>query len=170
MRQDTWRRAVPGGDVLKITDSTRLCSLHFTEESFQSTRVVLRTGREEELSRIILKPDAVPTIWPNHHWYQSKFTTSRTTFLATAEAREEADNIIVSSDEKEPVVEDEFNSLDDLVSKLKGNSNNIVVVRDNDRVGSLSISLADRVPEVKYGLKVDPDLAIEAFCGDVEVF
>ena len=122
-RQDTWRRAVPGGDVLKITDNTRLCSIHFTEESFQNTRAVLRTGREEELSRRILKPDAVPTIWPNHHWYQSKSTTSRTTSLATAEAREEAGNRIVS-DEKEPVLEDEFNSLDDLVAKLKGNSNN----------------------------------------------
>ena len=67
------------------------------------------------------------------------------------------------------MTEEEFKSLEELVLRLRGNSNNIVVVRENDLVGLLSLSISDHVPKVKYGLTVNPDLTIEAFCNDSKI-
>ena len=73
-RQVIWINAVPKHD-LEVKNDTVLCSLHFTADSFQTERIDKREERGEELKSELLKPDAVPSIWPNCSWYLSKVTT-----------------------------------------------------------------------------------------------
>ena len=89
IRKEAWRRAVPKDVVL--TDSTRLCSLHFTEDCYETEKSDKRKARgQEQLLKHILKKTAVPSIWPNCPAYMSKFSSVRRTSLTTSETRDAA--------------------------------------------------------------------------------
>ena len=86
--RDEWRALVPGGE--KITSSNPyLCSLHFTPDCFVTERVDKRNNRPEQLSKCAIKPEAMPTLWPNHPWWYRPRDTAKSTAKARKTSQKE---------------------------------------------------------------------------------
>ena len=110
-----WQGLIPGGNDLKITPDTRLCSLHFDEQSYITERIVKRSERSDDLKRKNLKPGALPVKWPDHPWHYRPRQTS----LATVGAREEKQ----AAEERKQ----NFASINDVALKLSGNAEAITL-------------------------------------------
>ena len=105
-RRQSWVDATPLKDfgIDAVKDDTYLCHLHFDPSAYFPVKVDQRNSRGSESQRAILKPGAVPQIWPNCPYYLTRpCIEQRPTSLATAEARSKTEQI---EDEKEPMDED----------------------------------------------------------------
>ena len=60
--KESWRSIVPFGANLEVTEGTKICSLHFTSDCFQTKRVDKRENRKGDLVYKKLLPGARPTI------------------------------------------------------------------------------------------------------------
>ncbi|KAH7936734.1 hypothetical protein HPB49_003479 [Dermacentor silvarum] len=78
--RDAWIRAVPR-ENLTVTEHSRVCELHFMDEDIirDATHTDQATGRvmTVPLSHVRLRPDAVPSKFPNHSSYLSRKTARR---------------------------------------------------------------------------------------------
>ena len=87
-----WIRRICREKSFKVTQYTRICSLHFTENDFLNERQDSNTARKRSrwssLVRRILKNDAFPTIFANLPAYLSTaLPPSRSGGAATSESR-----------------------------------------------------------------------------------
>lgn len=78
--RDAWIRAVPR-ENLTVTEHSRVCELHFMDEDIirDATHTDQATGRvmTVPLSHVRLRPDAVPSKFPNYSSYLSRKTARR---------------------------------------------------------------------------------------------
>ena len=84
-----WIRATPRTGFV-ATKNSRLCSLHFETDDFVADRTDSHKSSgltPGELSRIYLKPNVVPHIWPNCRKYMSKETAPPRGKAAISESR-----------------------------------------------------------------------------------
>ena len=104
------------------TKNSRLCSLHFETDDFVADRTDSHKSRgltRGELSRMHLKPNVVPHIWPNCPKYMSKETAPPRGKAATSESR--IQNELSEKERREPIriESNRFDSLPELVTKME---------------------------------------------------
>lgn len=107
IRRAEWVRKTPGpGITLESCENKKLCSLHFHPDDFVDAKADQREGRGETLAYELLKPDAIPSVWPNSpHYLTTPEVKRRKTSLSTSEKR------IAAESERQKVV---FGNLDEL--------------------------------------------------------
>ena len=92
--QKEWKGKIHRDGEWKITDNIGLCSKHFVAEDFvtESSSSNARGNRKrkgQKLDKRYLKPDAIPTIFPNCPEHLTKDRQPRRSANATAETRNE---------------------------------------------------------------------------------
>ena len=163
--RDEWLQYIPGGDEIIVNEHTRLCSEHFSPDCFQAERLGERKDREQDLTRNLLKPDAIPTIWRGYEWYEEKTVVPRPTKFSTAESRQVPQGNTCGGESPENF----FSSLDDIFSKLRENENEFLLVQKDECLIAMSISTEGVVPKIQFGLKISGDLSFDAFCNDAPI-
>ena len=162
-RKAEWLRAMPKD--ITLSEDSRLCSLHFTPESYKTEKADQRDERGVSLQLNLLKSTAVPSIWPNCPFYLSRWPEARKTSLATSEAREEAAvKRNIDRDEKEAR---EGLTLDGIVKQVCSLLPDVTIIRSNSSLALLSVHIGD--PKIRYGLKIHVDLKFESFCCDMQM-
>ncbi|KAH7959162.1 hypothetical protein HPB49_009112 [Dermacentor silvarum] len=162
-----WIRAVPR-ENLTVTEHSRVCELHFMDEDIirDATHTDQATGRvmTVPLSHVRLRPDAVPSKFPNHSSYLSRKTArredpdskrARIENAALQKAIAESNEAFIRARE-----EDKVNSVSELANHLRSQGMKFWdVIERNERLLLIHI-VDDEAPWLKYSVCVKGDLSV----------
>ncbi|KAH7953124.1 hypothetical protein HPB49_004983 [Dermacentor silvarum] len=165
--RDAWIRAVPR-ENLTVTEHSRVCELHFMDEDIirDATHTDQATGRvmTVPLSHVRLRPDAVPSKFPNHSSYLSRKTArredpdskrARIENAALQKAIAESNEAFIRARE-----EDKVNSVSELANHLRSQGMKFWdVIERNERLLLIHI-VDDEAPWLKYSVCVKGDLSV----------
>ncbi|KAH7945961.1 hypothetical protein HPB49_018027 [Dermacentor silvarum] len=165
--RDAWIRAVPR-ENLTVTEHSRVCELHFMDEDIirDATHTDQATGRvmTVPLSHVRLRPDAVPSKFPNHSSYLSRKTArredpdskrARIENAALPKAIAESNEAFIRARE-----EDKVNSVSELANHLRSQGMKFWdVIERNERLLLIHI-VDDEAPWLKYSVCVKGDLSV----------
>ena len=135
------------------TKNSRLCSLHFETDDIVADRTDSHKSRgltRGELSRMHLKPNVVPHIRPNCPKYMSKETAPPRGKAATSESR--IQNELREKERRESIriESNRFDSLPELVTKMKGSLPEDVHIIDSESSVSFISFTFDVITKIKY--------------------
>ncbi|KAH7959393.1 hypothetical protein HPB49_010801 [Dermacentor silvarum] len=165
--RDAWILAVPR-ENLTVTEHSRVCELHFMDEDIirDATHTDQATGRvmTVPLSHVRLRPDAVPSKFPNHSSYLSRKTArredpdskrARIENAALQKAIAESNEAFIRARE-----EDKVNSVSELANHLRSQGMKFWdVIERNERLLLIHI-VDDEAPWLKYSVCVKGDLSV----------
>lgn len=112
-------------DNYKPSRHSVLCSLHFSQHDFVYDSTDSNNYRKKKrprrtLRKRYLKPDAVPTIFPNLPNYFSSFPSEPRSTRATSISRLVNENFRIERENEAFMQSDSFHSIPELLSKIKG--------------------------------------------------
>ncbi|KAH7953539.1 hypothetical protein HPB49_009731 [Dermacentor silvarum] len=165
--RDAWIHAVPR-ENLTVTEHSRVCELHFMDEDIirDATHTDQATVRvmKVPLSHVRLRPDAVPSKFPNHSSYLSRKTArredpdskrARIENAALQKAIAESNDAFIRARE-----EDKVNSVSELANHLRSQGMKFWdVIERNERLLLIHI-VDDEAPWLKYSVCVKGDLSV----------
>ncbi|KAH7953612.1 hypothetical protein HPB49_010597 [Dermacentor silvarum] len=165
--RDAWIRAVPR-ENLTVTEHSRVCELHFMDEDIirDATHTDQATGRvmTVPLSHVRLRPDAVPSKFPNHSSYLSRKTARREDPDSKRARIENAALQKAIAESNEAFIrarkEDKVNSVSELANHLRSQGMKFWdVIERNERLLLIHI-VDDEAPWLKYSVCVKGDLSV----------
>ncbi|KAH7960656.1 hypothetical protein HPB49_022066 [Dermacentor silvarum] len=162
-----WIRAVPR-ETLTVTEHSRVCELHFMDEDIirDATHTDQATGRvmTVPLSHVRLRPDAVPSKFPNHSSYLSRKTARRENPDSKRAGIENAALQKAIAESNEAFIrareDDKVNSVSELANHLRSQGMKFWdVIERNERLLLIHI-VDDEAPWFKYSVCVKGDLSV----------
>ncbi|KAH6920993.1 hypothetical protein HPB50_028016 [Hyalomma asiaticum] len=165
--RDAWIRAVPR-ENLTVTENSRVCELHLMDADIirDATHTDQATGRvmTVPLSHVRLRPDAVPSKFPNYSSYLSRKTArrgdpdskrARIENAALQKAIAESNEAFIRARE-----EDKVDSLSELANHLRSQGMKFWdVIERNERLLLIHI-VDDEAPWLKYSVCMKGDLSV----------
>ena len=118
-----WIRLIARKDFVP-TKNTRVCSDHFESSSFFEESQDLKSSRKgkresNKLRRRVLKPTAVPTIFPGQPSYRTKHQNAERGTEATSSGRAQKEQTALFTLETEMFLENEVSTIAELKEKLQ---------------------------------------------------
>ena len=146
---------------LKPTRNSRICSLHFREEDFLQNSIDAK-GRTFLLRKAILKPDALPSIFPNCPTYFSKMPIKQRCTLSSktkAETKLPAENSLINED-----LVHTLQDIADRYNKEPDKSINIVFLPNlPNNILFFTMNLSQMPPCIVHTVNIKSDLTFESF-------
>jgi len=176
--REKWIRAIPRKDFVPSTYS-RLCSLHFQPCDFVDVRTDSNKSRLQNKSstplRRRLKPDAVPSIFPNTPAYFTKTPgVQRSTTKATSSSRHAEECRRLEELEESFTADDSLSelSLAEIADKLKAQSTvpqGFIVTATDESVLMYLFRMTNDIPQVVKSVTLKSDMTLVCSLNDKAV-
>ena len=171
-----WIKAIPRKNF-NVTNSTRICAKHFTEDDFETTSTDQCKSRQQKrdqalLKRLRLKSTALPHVFPGLPKYLSKAPAHKRTSGATSSARFEKENIQIQRENDKFIEMDKISDLIDLKNKLCDAilPSNYIKVENEHAICFryiLSPNVDNAAPKLMASVNVSGNLVVKAFVASV---
>ena len=165
-RKAAWIRAIHRKNFVPSTYS-RVCSIHFKEEDFVTQRRDSNPRRHSgPLKKKTLKPDAVPSVFPDHPSYLQPKPSIQRSKRATSSSRLESDNLhlMIAMDSFEE--EDTIDSLLSLKTKFLSCESDFGFVLSGEVSDERLVFFkfaSDLPPKIVKSIVVSSDLSFSAY-------
>ena len=130
------------------TKNSVLCENHFLASDFQVERDDNTRGRGNKrgiLKQKFLRPDAVPSIWPN---LPSVYLSKELTIPRVTNARSESRKILEKARESKKLESDSFKNLTELYETFSLEKTECVVIKTDTQITFLRVNF-DEKPSIK---------------------